>query len=486
MKLLNNQQNLNKENHDLKVELLKKDDQIYSLQRKLEQKENEMNSFISNINNNNNFNNSVSIADLTSLLIQTQKQYEDILNENTRLSKELFEVNKNPNAIYQLKEMIKENNKLNNDNENLKNELNDLKYYKDEYDQLTISFSSYQSKTNNQISELQQKVNNLITENEQLTNNLNENSINDEDLEIKQQAIDKLIDDNKHLEEKYNKIFDENESNKILITKLQHQISNVKPVEVINKPQIDHYENKITLLLNENTKLQQEISKYKIEKIKMNYNSIITYQDMNIINNDYDIDNIMDLIDELNIEVSKCKNEIIEIKEHKEQNDKLEEIISNNENEINKLNNIIENLNNQISLSRNDILNLQNKLKIELNEKERLYSINESQIEELNNMKSNLKDIINSNNKYKDSLEIKENELIEYKKKYNELNNKYKEKNNEIRIKELEDKNNELNNKNYQLLKDIETYKPIYNQLNELKIKNKKCEIEINSIIKLI
>lgn len=298
-KLIENNQKLCKENHELKVELLRQDDEIFQLKRRYEEKNNEMSEFIKRIsiglnkpismikNELNNSNSGINVTDMTNLLLQSQKEIECLKKKNIYMNQELFEIKmKSPVLNDKLNQILLKNEELSNEIENKNKIIEENEYKRVKYNELLKEFKDYQNDSSTRISGLQNKINGLIEENESLYNNLDSHNkeIMKKELEYKENELRKAIEENNELEEKYNKIFNENENNKLIISQFKcndnNKCKNIKYCQL----------NGIDIILDNNN--------------NDNFNN----------NNNVMINDLMERINELNEEVNIYKNEIIEMK----------------------------------------------------------------------------------------------------------------------------------------------------------------------------
>lgn len=234
-------------------------------------------------NDLNNSNSCINVTDMTNLLLQSQKEIECLKKKNKDMNQELFEIKmKSPVLNDKLNQILLKNEELSNEIENKNKIIEENEYKRVKYNELLKEFKDYQNDSSNRISGLQNKINGLIEENESLYNNLDSHNkeIMKKELEYKENELRKVIEENNDLEEKYNKIFNENENNKLIINKFRYNNNKKK---------------------NENIKYCQ-------------LNGIDIILDNNNNNNNVMINELMEKINGLSEEVNIYKNEIIEMK----------------------------------------------------------------------------------------------------------------------------------------------------------------------------
>lgn len=233
-------------------------------------------------NDLNNSNSCINVTDMTNLLLQSQKEIECLKKKNKDMNQELFEIKmKSPVLNDKLNQILLKNEELSNEIENKNKIIEENEYKRVKYNELLKEFKDYQNDSSNRISGLQNKINGLIEENESLYNNLDSHNkeIMKKELEYKENELRKVIEENNDLEEKYNKIFNENENNKLIINKFRYN-NNKKKNENIKYCQL----NGIDIILDNNN------------------------------NNNVMINELMEKINGLSEEVNIYKNEIIEMK----------------------------------------------------------------------------------------------------------------------------------------------------------------------------
>ena len=372
-----------------------------------------------------------------------------------------------------------------NSNESIQKEnINNVNISNFEFDNFHSSIKSQNDMTDKEQNKfrniLNEFFNNLFKEIKSFEGYNNSNSIITDNDHNNRTNIDKPININELLSEKKNQIissFKSIKENLLLNIKVDNNGTNL----------LEDLSNKIKILKDENTKIQEQFDKYKSnEKIKKKF---LENQIMNLSNRDCENEkNMKNKEKEFNEKKNKYENEITELKSDIiKANEKINEYIKANQELEVILGKIKEEKNEEINKMNNNYQLLMNEQKIKEKEIEQI----KNEVNELKLKNSELNDINGNNNKEIASLKKKINEyehevnrnkkeITEQKNKYklfkdemseiDSLNNKYKET-----IDQLEKENNEINNLLIQSKTETQTDK---NKLNK-KIEELQTEIDL-------
>ena len=315
---------------------------------------------------------------------------------------------------------------------------------------------------------------------------------NDEEIEEKNNIIEKLQYDISDLEMKNKEYLIELENlNAIKESNVLLRNDLIKEKERNDRMQGEYekiYEDKIKIIKSLEEKLKS--INYKYEQLNEKFisleNELLSYKD-------------------LKMENVKLKNKVKDLHLIKEKDEKINELeieIENKKNNIQKLNNDIESLNKKISQltidkftleeEKRKSINIQNRLNLELEEQKKQYKILDDKMKIMDssinsrlslNRVSRLSINNNNNNNNLDSTQINL-EKIQYENEIETLNTENEELKTEIQklknnISEINsEKNNLLGEKNLAILekeKCLESF-----QQNKLEIQNMKIEYEKN------
>ena len=372
-----------------------------------------------------------------------------------------------------------------NSNESIQKEnINNVNISNFEFDNFHSSIKSQNDMTDKEQNKfrniLNEFFNNLFKEIKSFEGYNNSNSIITDNDHNNKTTIDKPININELLSEKKNQIissFKSIKENLLLNIKVDNNGTNL----------LEDLSNKIKILKDENTKIQEQFDKYKSnEKIKKKF---LENQIMNLSNRDCENEkNMKNKEKEFNEKKSKYENEISELKsdiikaqgkinEYIKANHELEAILGKmkeeKNGEINKMNNNYEVLINEKKIKEKEIEQIKNEVnELKLKNSE-LNDININSNKELQSLKNKINDYEHELNKNKKEISDQKNKYKLIKDEMSEidsLNNKYKET-----IVQLEKENNEINSLLIQSKTEAQTEK---NKLNK-KIEEFQTEIDL-------
>lgn len=300
-KVVTKSQELNKQIHELKLQLIQKDDEIFNLKRQLTSKQNEINSPNRSFNSNSQYQ-----SDLINLVAQTEKKYEEQRKRNVEMNNQLINYAQD-NQKYQqtINSLQNRCDELSQNEDIYKNKIQLIEMeYKQKlvnsesdnknYKKLVIGYNDSISKYEEQILKLRHELESVTMEKNHLeivaeekktiydnhsselqdiTRQLNDVNIklintekerDDYKLKIHQYSLDNIDKDTEinNLKERINHM---NKTNK-----QEEQIIGYKPGKSPEKTsrKVEYYRNKITELYRDNVEL-----KFKIDQLKNGYNT---------------------------------------------------------------------------------------------------------------------------------------------------------------------------------------------------------------------
>ena len=416
-----------------------------------------------------------------------KNKFEDIYNKIEEQNYTIEDLKKNleENDISQKNE-INKNNKIFIEKEN---EL--AKLITEKFDDFLNKINSYDEKSiemennlNEKITDLDNKTNICFNELIKKINSKNNNNYQDNELQEQlNETINNLVEENENLEKRFeNKL--EEKINEIMMNKIKNLEEKINVLEEkIDKKNNDENNN----ILNEQINQFDSLIKEKfidLDKYKNNLLINLEKSDSNINENKINIHTLNEQINEINKELNKNKDILIEKEKTKNDfenkiNEKIDEIYekinTNNKKEINIENikkEIEDKINNIKEENKNIFEDIKIKLKISLG-KEFNYKIEETK-KELNNLNEYINKTITDINTQIQSL------------KQNEEKNNKPQYNNQLFFENINNKNNININSNPKNKEEKYSSKTLdNNKIISKKIK-KKSSNKINTLSKTL
>ena len=452
------------------------------------------------ININNNTDNYKNKNNKNQYLINNIQNITNSKNkEINKESKEFIKFKANSNNPVQNKKiidynktylnMVKINNKMNDEKKNyikeinkLKETINKIKTEENSNEILKESFNKLKKDYDNidgEYNKLKEKINTVIEENQKLKGD--NNNLNNEIINIKKQINDennKIISKINNINDKVDEFCEQKKTKKEEIKEEKSENKNLKNVIDVD----DNNKNELNKLNEENTKIKKEseINLKENNNNSNNKNDIITSENKSIQEKN------IKLTDEINTlkKENEIKNEQFDLmsKELEKLKDDINEELKTSTTNLEKLNDEFVSVKNENIKYKEYIKLLEEEKEIEYNQKQKLIEenktlkIKQQQLsQELQNLQEEMEELENTanvqneyNQLYEEYNNLKESETNKYNDLL-ELNNKLQEELNSL-------KNTKVTKPENTISKNIEIN--IIKANNNKKEKNKKIEIE--------